>query len=149
MRAHEPDERITVYSLLPKLENEALRVILQRTEWRVFECRDAHELEAAAARRTPAVVVAADALDSGLDWRSLMDGMASDHPVQVIVASRLADEGLWADVLNRGAFDLVEIPFRPDDVTRSIAAAWRQAKAISRRLMPAPRPLELEPFPAH
>jgi FixJ family two-component response regulator len=41
----------------------------------------------------------------------------------IIVAADL-DDGLWADVLQRGAYDFVCKPFRQQEVTRIISLAW-------------------------
>jgi hypothetical protein len=34
-------------------------------------------------------------------------------PPQLIVADRLARDGLWAEVLNLGCYDLLMTPFKP------------------------------------
>ena len=49
-----------------------------------------------------------------------------DTPPALIVTSRLADERLWAEVLNLGAFDLLSKPFDFDEATRIIPVAIRQ-----------------------
>ena len=46
------------------------------------------------------------------------------HPTPLIVPDRLADEALWAEVLNLGAYDLVSEPFDHTEVTRVIELAW-------------------------
>lgn len=43
----------------------------------------------------------------------------------VIVVSRLADERLWAEVLNLCGYDVLATPFHADEVLRSISSAWR------------------------
>jgi len=45
----------------------------------------------------------------------------------VIVASRLADERLWAEVLNLGGYDLLAKPFDRDELVRVIAMAARHS----------------------
>jgi hypothetical protein len=55
----------------------------------------------------------------------------------VIVSSRLADERLWAEVLNLGGYDVLGMPFEPEKVLRVADSAWRAWKRnqgdISRR----------------
>jgi len=46
-------------------------------------------------------------------------------PPPLIVTSRLADERLWAEVLNLGAFDVIAKPFDRMETMRVISAAWR------------------------
>jgi DNA-binding response OmpR family regulator len=58
-------------------------------------------------------------------WEDLLEGTASlPAPPNLIVFSRLADESLWAKVLNLGGFDLLMTPFDPEEVLRVSFAAW-------------------------
>ena len=45
-------------------------------------------------------------------------------PPQLIVADRLADDALWAEVLNLGGYDLLMTPFEPEEVWRVVSMAW-------------------------
>lgn len=36
----------------------------------------------------------------------------------------MADERLWAEVLNLGGYDVLPTPFEPDEVTRVCTGAW-------------------------
>jgi DNA-binding NtrC family response regulator len=65
-------------------------------------------------------------------------------PPSLIVTSRLADEQLWAEALNLGAWDaLASNPFVPDEVIRCVKSGWRrwdnqiQIRAIGMRKMAA------------
>jgi DNA-binding response OmpR family regulator len=40
------------------------------------------------------------------------------------VTSRLADDRLWAEVLNIGGYDVLAKPFVPAEVFRTISLAW-------------------------
>ena len=42
----------------------------------------------------------------------------------VLSMSRLADEALWAEVLNLGGYDLLASPFDPIEVDRVVTLAW-------------------------
>ena len=46
-----------------------------------------------------------------------------DSP-EVIVTSRLADDRLWAEALNLGAYDVLTKPFDRHEVLRSVSFAW-------------------------
>lgn len=46
-------------------------------------------------------------------------------PSMVIVAARVADEALWAEVLNLGGYDVLAMPFDEEEVERVLTAAWR------------------------
>jgi DNA-binding NtrC family response regulator len=43
---------------------------------------------------------------------------------EVIVTSRLADDRLWAEALNLGAYDVLAKPFDRNEVLRSVSLAW-------------------------
>ena len=43
----------------------------------------------------------------------------------LIVTSRLADEYLWAEALNLGAYDMLAKPFDASEVVRVLGSAWR------------------------
>jgi hypothetical protein len=42
----------------------------------------------------------------------------------MIVTSRLADERLWAEVLNLGGYHLLAKPFDASEVVRVVGTAW-------------------------
>jgi len=59
------------------------------------------------------------------NWEELLNATASlSAPPKLIVFSRLADESLWAEVLNMGGFDVLMTPFEPEEVLRVTFAAW-------------------------
>jgi hypothetical protein len=47
------------------------------------------------------------------------------RPPNLIVSSRLADDRLWAEVLNLGGYDVLARPFNRVEVIRVVQAAWR------------------------
>jgi DNA-binding response OmpR family regulator len=65
----------------------------------------------------------------GLGWKRLLDEVQNMVGLQpVIVASRLGDDCLWAEVLNLGAYDLLMKPFDGEETVRVVAMAMRQAQ---------------------
>jgi hypothetical protein len=74
---------------------------------------------------TTPVVLCANQLPDG-DWKALLrlaDGLA--HPPNLIVFTRLADDRLWAEVLNLGGFDVLEFPVNRVELFRAMSGAWR------------------------
>lgn len=66
-------------------------------------------------------------------WRDVFARMtASENSPPLIVTSRLADERLWAEVLNLGGFDLIAKPFDASEVRRAIETAGLQRNYPSR-----------------
>lgn len=72
----------------------------------------------------PALVVC-EAEIGNATWRDLREQMAFlPDPPFLIVTSRLADEYLWAEALNLGAYDVLGKPYEPNEVVRSLSQAW-------------------------
>jgi DNA-binding NtrC family response regulator len=70
------------------------------------------------------VVIADLELPDGC-WKYLLDDLSRfAPPPSLIVSSRLADERLWAEVLNLGGYDVLLTPFQPDEVLRVSTSAW-------------------------
>ena len=66
----------------------------------------------------------------GGDWKSFFDQIRSlPRPPRFIVTSRLADEGLWVEVLNFGGYDVLATPFRAEEVLRVVAGAMADSPA--------------------
>lgn len=73
--------------------------------------------------RIPIVLCDHDAYPDA--WREILRACKLlPAPPCVIVTSRLAEDRLWMELLNEGAFDLLSKPFDPSDVMRIIHSAW-------------------------
>jgi hypothetical protein len=71
----------------------------------------------------PALLCERDHADGS--WEDLLNATARlPAPPNLVVFSRLADEFLWAEVLNMGGFDVLIAPFEPEEVLRVTFAAW-------------------------
>ena len=71
------------------------------------------------------IVISETKLSPGT-WQTILDQISRlTRPPLLIVASRLADERLWAEALNLGAWDVLTKPFDTEEVTRIVALAWR------------------------
>ena len=59
-------------------------------------------------------------------WLDLLHHLTQlPHPPSLIVTSRLANDRLWAEALNLGAWDVLAKPFDRFEVLRSVEAAWQ------------------------
>ena len=77
-------------------------------------------------------VVICEALLPDGDWKDLLARMSSIRASSVlVVTSKVADESLWAEVLNLGGYDVLAQPFDQEEVTRVVSSALR---ASSREL---------------
>ncbi len=81
----------------------------------------------------PEVVICEDRLADG-DWRDLLNDLrAAENTPRLIVTSRLADDRLWAEVLNLGGCDVLTKPFAEKEVSHAVKmAAHRQNSGDSR-----------------
>src|ERR1019366_5441293 len=60
-------------------------------------------------------------------WTDVLEHIqALPNTPSLIVTSRLADDRLWAEALNLGAWDVLAKPFSHIEVIRSVHAAWRR-----------------------
>jgi DNA-binding response OmpR family regulator len=95
-------------------------------DWRLIAAPDCGEAWRVLHRDNVDVVVVEAEFPDGIAWRDLIHEIAEMHGCQaVIVASRLADDRLWAEVLNLGGYDLLAKPFDRDELVRVIAMAAR------------------------
>ncbi len=97
-----------------------VRDIFARSGWKLIE---ANGLSSAmrCLRRVPVqVVIACES------WKPLLERLrALTRPPVLVVASRMADESLWSEVLNVGGYDVLAQPFDRNEVERVVAAARR------------------------
>jgi DNA-binding NtrC family response regulator len=110
-----------------------LHDVFRKPGWRLFEARGPRRamqfLE-----RSPVQVVIAESRTPKWNWqRILSDLRRLAHPPQLIVTSHLADDYLWAEVLNIGGYDVLPQPFERDEVERVVASARRHYEAQPKR----------------
>jgi len=75
-------------------------------------------------------------------WRELLTAAGrSERPSNLIVASRLADDHLWAEVLNLGGYDVLAKPLDRCEVFHAVTSAWRNwaydPEAVHEDIVPA------------
>lgn len=69
------------------------------------------------------VILSGDRLPDGT-WGDLIDTVTDmPNPPRVIVTSRCADERMWAEVLNRGGYDVLVEPYDAAEVHRVVSMA--------------------------
>lgn len=101
-----------------------LREILSPRNWELHEAADCREaLAFLRGQNVPVLLCERDHADGS--WEDLLAATARlPAPPNLIVFSRLADESLWAEVLNMGGFDVLITPFEPEEVLRVTFTAW-------------------------
>ena len=104
----------------------ALRSILNESRWRIIKSRTCREAIARLCRTYMPVVICASDLPDGT-WRDVLNQINElARPPVLIVTSRLADDYLWAEVLNLGGYNVLAKPFRESEVKHMVASLWMQ-----------------------
>jgi DNA-binding NtrC family response regulator len=116
---------VTVLSVTPYEQDQRwLRDIVSHSKWKLYGADRLESALAALHEHQVGVVLS----EKDLPPHSWTDMLHAIHQFQdapaVIVASRLADERLWAEALNLGAYDVLAKPFDRDEVLRSVSLAW-------------------------
>jgi DNA-binding response OmpR family regulator len=106
-------------------ERQLLHDVFRNCGWRLFEAADRRRaLESL--ERNPVQVVITESDLPRWNWRKVLaDLRRLAFPPQLVVTSRTADEHLWAEVLNIGAYDVLAQPLDREEVQRVVAAASR------------------------
>ena len=117
-----------ISALLVGAEPQSRLVILEtfrEAGWRLHEARD-RKGALDCLERQPVQVVVTNAHLPKWPWKkALLDLRRMPHPPQLVVTSRLADDSMWAEVLNWGGYDVLVEPFDRNEVERVIASARR------------------------
>ena len=124
---------VNVYHLGPQDQDlRSLSDILSRSDWNM--CPDtqwtlcAAEDAPLAATRLPkpdVSIVLCDGESLAGSWKDVLVQLGRlSAPPMLIVASRMADEYLWAEALNLGAYDVLAKPYHPAEVERVLSMAW-------------------------
>jgi len=120
-----PERTATVLAVSPlPADRVRLREILSQGNWKLHEASDCGEALALLRGQNVSVLLCERDHADG-DWEDLLNATARPPaPPNLIVFSRLADESLWAKVLNLGGFDVLMTPFEPEEVLRVTFVAW-------------------------
>lgn len=121
------ERRVTAVAVSPNANDRAfLRDIFSEAKWTLHEVPCFREALLLLRRRPVDLIITDRDLEDG-SWRDLLDALKGipGYP-PLIVTSRLADEYLWAEVLNEGGFDVLAQPFEREEVVRVMSAAARR-----------------------
>jgi DNA-binding NtrC family response regulator len=120
-----PERVVTVLAISPYDQDHAvLRNIFSHSNWCLRSARTWREAQTSLAAN-PASVVLCEACLSDAEWQDVLAGIESmpGRPL-LVVTSSLADDRLWAEVLNLGGYDVLMKPFEQSEVVRVLSLAW-------------------------
>jgi CheY-like chemotaxis protein len=114
-----------VLSVSPNNEDRASLERIFKSCWTVVASSNIASI-LSALRETPIPIVIYDCDVSLGSWGEMLEriSLLPDPPL-FIVTSRLADDRLWAEALNLGAWDVLAKPFEADEVIRIVTIAGR------------------------
>jgi DNA-binding response OmpR family regulator len=124
---------VTVFHVGPEDQDlRALSDILNRTDWKLcpgirwtLTATDDVSTAAARLRHEKVSIVLCERESMGGNWKDVLESVGKfPAPPMLIVASRTADEYLWAEALNLGAYDVLSKPYHPAEVVRVLSMAW-------------------------
>jgi len=118
---------LTLLSVSPLEEDHSsLQAIIGQSKWKLLKASDLVSTLALLQEHEVAVVLCERDLLPGT-WTDVLEQINTQSNIpSLIVASRLADERLWADALSLGAWDVLAKPFDRNEVIRSVHSAWRR-----------------------
>jgi len=125
--AEKPIANQTIVAVLPAGENRTSLIdIFSRSKWKLqFTCTLLETQTALSL--SPGVVISEVRSRDGHTWSDLLHEIQKlECPPPLIVSDRLADEQLWAEVLNLGAYDLLTTPFNAKEVLYAVSTACRR-----------------------
>ncbi|HEY1261923.1 MAG TPA: hypothetical protein VGF06_00280 [Terriglobales bacterium] len=128
--AEKPITNPTILAVFPAGEDRALLIdIFAHSDWQIGFTGVLAETRRALSRSAVAVVISDSRLSDGYCWQDLLRAMQEmNGPPPLIVADRLADDHLWAEVLNLGAYDLLAKPFDSREVLHAVTAACQHSE---------------------
>jgi DNA-binding response OmpR family regulator len=137
------DRSVVVLALSPFDEDHRyLESLFRRSNWCILRGYNRREALERSRQTRIAVVICECRLPDGT-WidvlRDLEDGV--EDPPLLVVTSTHADESLWGEVLNLGAYDVLSKPFDRNEVVRIVSLAWLHWKERSIRRLASKRGL--------
>lgn len=120
--------RVRVLAVSPfESDHIALAHIFGHTAWDLESARSLREAAGRMLESSSPVVLCEETLMDG-DWKDLLSITGQQAAAScLIVMSERADERLWAEVLNLGAYDVLAKPLHAKEVFDSIGQAWRHS----------------------
>jgi DNA-binding response OmpR family regulator len=104
----------------------ALERIFRHSSWHLRHVQTCYEAIEFAKGNETAVVICERDLPDG-DWTTVFAECETlPRRPNVIVTAAIADEVLWAEVLNLGGYDVLAQPFDPREVLQVVSSAWRR-----------------------
>jgi DNA-binding NtrC family response regulator len=105
-------------------DRTSLANIFAHSNWTLRFTRTLPQTQTALSKTPVGVVISEACLSDGRCWKELLLVLRKmKYPPPLIVADRLADERLWAELLNLGGYDLLATPFDAKEIVHAVSTA--------------------------
>lgn len=115
-------------------DQQDLERIVGPCSWNLIWTRTCAGAIEAVERNEAPIIISGRIFPDG-EWRDIWNRLRTrGEPPVFILASRSADDALWAEMLNLGGYNLLLKPFHPEEVIRTVHGAlmeWNNAGPIS------------------
>jgi DNA-binding response OmpR family regulator len=109
-------------------DHEFLGRVFSRQGWMLYTSRVLESAQAFLRYNPVPIVIAERDLPLG-NWKDLLAAIQQlPNAPLLIVTARLADDYLWAEVLNLGGYDVLAKPFQMTELLWVLDNAWRIAE---------------------
>jgi DNA-binding NtrC family response regulator len=118
-----------VLAVFPAEEDRTeLATIFTGSNWKLRFARTVPQTQTVLSKSSVRVIISEGWLSDDYCWKDLLlELQKMEHPPPLIVADRLADERLWAEVLNLGGYDLLAKPFDAKEILHVVTTACRRS----------------------
>ena len=125
-------DRVTVLAVASEHGLAQLRRIIGHSRWTLLEAPTVAEAVASLREQSSVVLICEAVLPDGI-WRDMLHyAERLEPPPPVIVAASHADDFLWMEVLNRGGYNVLAMPFDDQEVFRVVSLAWLHSRGKPR-----------------
>ena len=105
-------------------DHEVLNELFQHNSWTLRRASSVNSASALLNEGTTSVVITERHFPAG-DWKDVLEVIHHLRKAPLlIVISRGADNYLWAEALNLGAYDVLAKPLNQTEATRVLTSAW-------------------------
>jgi len=107
-------------------DHDSLQELFQQHRWNLHATRSLSSALVFLKENAVSIVITERDLAEG-NWKDVLKLTESlREPPLLIVISRPAEDNLWAEALNLGAYDVLAKPLIPAEVVRVLTSAWIQ-----------------------
>lgn len=105
-------------------DHEILHSLFREQGWRLDGAASLRSGLALLKRRAASLVITEQNLSTG-NWKDVLEAVCLlPDPPLVVVSSIHADDYLWAEALNLGAYDVLSKPIERSEAVRVLNGAW-------------------------